>query len=238
MTYLSFVATSRNDNHGGNLLERMQAFVNGLSEQCSKHALEAELVLVEWNPPADKPRLAQAIHWPRAKSCAIRIIEVPAEVHYKLKYSSELPLFQMIAKNVGIRRCKGEFALATNIDILFSDEIMHFLASKRLKKNCMYRADRYDVPMPTGNTMEEQLDFCRDHVVRISERENIRNLVTGLNHPIYSKLTIRARVKEWMQELGLAPVSSHTRLHTAACGDFTLLSRDRWFALRGYAELE
>ena len=48
----------------------------------------------------------------------------PSVLHRRLKYADRLPLFQMIAKNVGIRRAKGQFVLATNIDILFSDELI------------------------------------------------------------------------------------------------------------------
>jgi hypothetical protein len=61
--YLSVVATSRNDNHGGNMLRRMQIFINGLSEQCRRHQLDAELILVEWNPPSDNPSLAEVLSW-------------------------------------------------------------------------------------------------------------------------------------------------------------------------------
>ena len=47
---LSVVATARNDDHGGNLLGRMQLFVDSLLAQCREHGLAAELILVEWNP--------------------------------------------------------------------------------------------------------------------------------------------------------------------------------------------
>ena len=40
---LSVVATARNDNHGGALLERMQIFVNGVIEQCERHGIDAHL---------------------------------------------------------------------------------------------------------------------------------------------------------------------------------------------------
>jgi hypothetical protein len=238
MPYVSFVATSRNDNHGGNLSERMNAFVNGLSQQCSKHGLDAELVLVEWNPPPDKPGLREAIQWPEAKSCSMRIILVPHDVHSRLKHSEQLPLFQMIAKNVGIRRCKGDFIVATNVDILFSDELMQFLASRQLKADRMYRVDRYDVPLPAGESIEVQLEFCRKNVVRIYQREMIRNVASGSDHSLYPPLSLRGQIHEWKQDHGFADVTSFSRLHTAACGDFTLLSRDNWFALRGYAELQ
>jgi hypothetical protein len=62
--YLSLVATARNDNHGGNLLRRMQIFVDAWINQAKRHNLPCELILVEWNPPPDKPKLAEALRWP------------------------------------------------------------------------------------------------------------------------------------------------------------------------------
>src|SRR5690349_11117145 len=121
---LSVVATSRNDDHGGNLLPRTQWFIDGLVEQSSRHELPTELVLVEWNPPADRPPLAEALRWPAAgSSLTARVVTVPPERHAKLDFADAMPLFQMIAKNVGIRRARGEYILATNIDILFSDPL-------------------------------------------------------------------------------------------------------------------
>ena len=37
--YLSIVATTRNDDHGGSLLRRTQTFVNALVAQCNRHEL-------------------------------------------------------------------------------------------------------------------------------------------------------------------------------------------------------
>ena len=37
--YVSVVATSRNDDHGGGMLRRMQIFVNAWIEQCRRHDL-------------------------------------------------------------------------------------------------------------------------------------------------------------------------------------------------------
>jgi hypothetical protein len=172
--YLSLVATSRNDDHGGRLLPRMQLFVDGFIEQCKRHGLDAELILVEWNPPPERPRLTAALRWPSDPGpCRVRIIEVPPEVHRRFQFFDCLPLFQMIAKNVGIRRARGEFVLATNVDILFSDELMRFLASRRLDSDRMYRIDRHDVmpDVPLDASLDEQLAFCRSHLLRIHTRD-------------------------------------------------------------------
>ena len=172
--YLSLVATSRNDDHGGRLLHRMQIFVDGFIEQCQRHRLDAELILVEWNPPPDRPRLTAALRWPSEPGpCRVRIIEVPPEVHRRFQFFDCLPLFQMIAKNVGIRRARGQFVLATNVDILFSDELMRFLGSRRLDGGRMYRIDRHDVmsDVPLEASLDEQLAFCRSHLLRIHTRD-------------------------------------------------------------------
>jgi hypothetical protein len=168
---LSVVATSRNDDHGANLRRRMQTFVNAFISQCRRHDLRAELILVEWNPPADRPRLAEVLRWPDDPSpCEVRIIEVPETLHRRLKHSAALPLFQMIAKNVGIRRARGQFILATNIDIVFNDELMRFIKEGKLETGKVYRIDRTDVEtdVPVDAPIEEQLAYCRSHHLRLN----------------------------------------------------------------------
>lgn len=177
--YLSIVATARNDNHGGNLLGRMQVFVSAWIEQARRHNLSSELILVEWNPPEDRPRLAEALRWPEDTGpTRVRIIEVPAEIHRRYRHAEALPLYQMIAKNVGIRRARGEFVLVTNIDIVFSDEIVRFLAERKLEKGKLYRTDRYDAAtdVPVDGTLDEQLAYCRGHIIRLCARHGIYKL--------------------------------------------------------------
>ncbi len=186
--YLSIVTTARNDDHGGNPLYRMQLFIDGLIAQCDRYQLPAELVLVEWNPPADRPRLAEVLRWPAGDGwCTVRIIEVPTELHGRHEHADRLPLFQMIGKNVGIRRARGAFVLATNIDILFSDELMSFLAAGNLDESRLYRVDRVDVPaeIDMGWTIEQQLAFCRTNAIRVNYYDSTVDLLTGTRYRIY-----------------------------------------------------
>ncbi len=239
--YISIVATSRNDDHGGNLLYRMQLFVNGLLAQCKRHDLAAELILVEWNPPQERPKLAEALQWPDDPGpCSVRIIEVPQEVHRRFKHSDRLPLFQMIGKNVGIRRARGRFMLATNIDILFSDELIRFWAGLRLRLGPMYRIDRRDVAaqVPLELPIEAQLEYCRNHVIRIAKRHGTLGLGPEYPSYIYNKFTLKRHIYEKIQDWRILPVTRVKRLHTNACGDFTLLPVEYWYFLRGYPELE
>jgi hypothetical protein len=185
--YLSVVATARNDDHGGNPLYRTQLFVNGLIAQCDRYEVPAELVLVEWNPPADRPRLAEVLNWPASEWCDVRIVEVPHDLHSTLEHSDRLPLFQMIGKNVGIRRARGEYVLATNIDIHFSNELMELVASRTLDPSRVYRVDRVDVPAEIDPdwSMEEQLEFCRRRAIRVNKYDMTVDLLTGRKYRIY-----------------------------------------------------
>src|SRR5579883_1533757 len=260
--YLSVVATARNDDHGGNLLGRMQLFVTGLLEQCRRHALPAELVLVEWNPVPGKPRLAEALSWPADPSpCAVRVVEVPAAVHARYKHARALPLYQMIAKNVGIRRARGEFVLATNIDLLFNDELVRFIAGRNLRADRMYRTDRHDVPadVPPDAPLDDQLEYCRRHRIRVHTRSGtivfgrrwaaVRDLLAAwwaaprtkkakalVTWPVFLPLFLGHRL--FGRFADRFPAEPYASLHTNACGDFTLLSREAWFRLRGHAELD
>jgi len=229
----------------------MQIFVDGLLGQCARHGLDAELVVVEWNPPPDRPRLAQALRWPAdLPPGRVRIIEVPPGRHRRYRHAEVLPLFQMIAKNAGIRRARGRFVLATNVDVLFSDELVRFLAEGRLEPERMYRIDRHDVmagvPSPAG--LDEQLAYCRSHLLRINMREGtVRVRPDGGPWPLSPRQALlRATRRVAAGALRAVNEAMGSRdpfydlllLHTNGCGDFTLLARDKWDELRGYPEFE
>jgi hypothetical protein len=183
--YLSVVVTARNDDHGGDPLYRMQAFIDSFLRQCDRYRLPSELIIVEWNPPEDRPRLADVLSWPAATGrCAVRIIEVPSEVHARLEHAQSLPLFQMIAKNVGIRRALGAFVLATNIDLLFDDSLVRRIASRRLQEGRLYRVDRYDVPASIDAPPDEWLEWSRRSVMRIHTAHGSIDARTGDYYPI------------------------------------------------------
>ena len=172
--YISVVVAARNDNHGGNMIGRMQAFLDSWISQASRYDLSSEIVVVEWNPPADRARLMDELRWPPDMGpCEVRFIEVSREVHDRLPNAATIPLHQMIAKNAGIRRARGQFVLATNLDIIFSAELMQFLGERRLEHGKMYRMDRTNVAsqIPAGATVDELLAFCESHMLRIFARE-------------------------------------------------------------------
>jgi hypothetical protein len=89
-----------------------------------------------------------------------------------LRFADVLPLFQMIAKNVGIRRARGRFVLATNIDIIFSNELVELIAARQLQSGRLYRVDRHDIQpdFPVDASLEEQMAYCASHQLRVHSR--------------------------------------------------------------------
>jgi len=224
---LTVVAASRNDEHGGHLLARMQVFVNGLAEQSERFGFPLELIVVEWNPPADRALLVEALRWPVSAMFQPRIITVPREVHSSFSNANLLPLYQMIAKNVGIRRARAPFVLATNIDILLSDDLFELICAG-LKPKALYRVDRRDVVAPLQRDPLPSPAECR--ALPALRRHGIDGTT-----PKPSPTT--RRLQDLPQLVGaILDRVALPRLHTSGCGDFTLTSREVWASLRGYPE--
>lgn len=228
---ISFVVAARNDNHGGDFTLRFQLFLKVLDKLSERYSTPIEIIIVEWNPPKDKPRLTDIIDTPNPL-CSIKIITVPPEIHYQYKHSKGLPLYQMIGKNVGIRRASANFVAATNADIIFSEELFSFLAKEQLDENKIYRVDRYDVDnvnIPYNQPVDTILDYCHNNVIRINHKYGSQNLVTGDYKVIYPNDadTNPTCIKKF-----------GAIVYDNACGDFQLMAKKHWEALRGYPELD
>lgn len=242
---LSIVATSRNDNHGGDMTKRMRVFVNGLIHQCNKYNIEAELIMVEWNPPADKPLLKEELPQPKeGDKLTLRYIIVPSEIHNRYHHANTIPLYQMIAKNVGIRRAEGEFVLCTNIDLLFSDELFEWLVKNPLEHGKYYRAPRADVPSDIDEywTVEQQLEWSKKNVIaKWGINGKFLNLVGSPSWiwkvrflPDILNIALAPFMKAFRNPLDYAV----SKIDYYACGDFTLMSKEDWLKIEGYVELD
>lgn len=212
LPYLSFIIAARNDDHGGNMLARMQLSISGILEQMEKYKIESEYILVDWNPPSAEPLLKDAIKWPpKSEYCTIRTIVVPHSIHQRYQYSDKVPIHKVISVNCGIRHARGQFILPGSMDLLYSDELMSFIAARSLKKDERYRIDRSDVDRDVVkyNTLPEQLDYCRKNIIRIKGQKP--QTQWGIKH-------------------------GFPHFHTGAAGDFQLMSRDYWHLIRGFHE--
>ena len=152
--YISFIVATRNDDHGENMKQKNQFFVDLWLKKIKEFNLNAELIIVEWNPNLKEKPLKDVIKISDNENLKrIKIITVDKKLHDTFESSDKLNFYQMAAKNVGIRRSDGEFILCTNIDIIFSDKMYAFLAKEKFKK-VIYRCDRYDIDFDNFNNLE------------------------------------------------------------------------------------
>ena len=174
---LSFVCVSRNDNHGGNSLERLVYSCKNFIKQSEKFKFPTEYIVVEWNPPKNKICLAEALRAriPKSNMSKVRVITVPRKIHKKLNYSDRLPLFQMIGKNVGIRRAHGNFVLSSNIDIVLGNRLFETITQTKLKKRIIYRSHRLDLDNKITKT-----EFEEGLALKYATRLNIKNATIQL----------------------------------------------------------
>jgi hypothetical protein len=215
----------------------MNAFVRNIIVLSEKCHLPSELIIVEWNPPGDRPRLRDALAWPdiRRECVHIRVVEVSEEAHQRLPNPGGLHLFEFVGKNVGIRRAQAEYVLTTNSDTLFNEDLMGFLALRRLRYGHFYRIDRRDVKMPLPvDTVENQLRYCQENVTQI-----FGHFWSRYDHRTDQTLR-RCRQMKAVAAYVLARIRMFPAvpLHCNAAGDFLLMHRDHWNTIRGFPELE
>jgi hypothetical protein len=251
--YLAMVVASRNDDHGGDPLKRTEMAVRRFIWQCERYGLHGEYIVVDWNPPPDRPSLGEVFRgWNlTSKFCRVRVIRVPPEIHLRIPHSSKLPLFQMWAKNVGIRRAEAEFVLATNIDVMMSNQVMNRFAARGLSSQKMYRSDRFDVgfsfPEVFSHRFEDADAFsntyrinkrgaCMDISLLHAKIIREEGLFVSKEHKLQARL--REKLRLFFRRKGIPlKIRSKYQLHTNACGDFTLMAQPAWEGLRGYPEI-
>lgn len=220
--YVSVVIVGRNDDYGDNFLQRIRTFVRSLDHQVRAHPGVFELVVVEWNPLADRQPLSDVL--PITRHLPVRIITVSNQLHCDIGAAGAVLEFH--GKNVGIRRARGEFVLVTNPDILFTPRLVDELAQKKLRVDTVYRCDRYDFEIDgIENVASEYLiDFA------------LRNAFVV--HAMQGRSSISTTVGPDQRDWPLMPRSSITSdaWHTNGCGDFMLASREAFFTVRGLYE--
>jgi hypothetical protein len=207
--YVSFVTYGRNDGYTPSYLRRVSRATTCLATQLERAGIDAEIVFMEWNPPADRPLLLDLFEFPKElHHVTIRGIIVPPEHHQRFAGSGEAGFHAAEAANAGIRRARGRFLTPKASDSFLSPEVFRMIAAGTLDADTVYRIDRHDVPIAD---------------------EGIWNLT---DDQLLAKLaSLPSMPHAWIHQ------SRHWRLrelHTNACGDFTLMSAAYWHHLRGH----
>ncbi len=208
--YVSFVLYCRNDNYGGDFTGKLELSLNFLIGQLTDHELDAEIIIVEWNPPEREPLLQRVLRLRRSERVAVRFIIVPRRFHRRLREWNKMPGSPVAAVNVGIRRARGQFVLVRASDVFYSEQLVQFLARRELRTDRVYRLNRVDVP---AKVLDAPVDDRRAFLDRCVGSDFLEHL--ELERPHYA---------------------GGVSLHTNACGDFILVSRKSWEQVRGFPE--
>ena len=197
-------------------MSRINTFVRSLDRQVKIDPALLEVVIVEWNPLEDRPRIREVLA--AAENLRVRVITVAKSLHERL--GAKIPVLEWYGKNAGVRRAQGEYVLVTNPDIIFSDTLVHVVGQKIFRPDVFYRSDRFDF---VGEGMDlispdGYIDFALDHVFQA-------HLSDDQAHTIPPKM-----------DLLRLPKSRHDRLHTNASGDFILAKKEVFQKINGLYE--
>jgi hypothetical protein len=207
--YVSFVTYGRYDGYTPSYIRRVSRATACLARQLERAGIDSEIIIADWNPPADQPHLIDVLGTPSSlRHVSIRGILVEPERHNAFVGSGERGIHAGEAANVGLRRARGRFVTPKASDTFFSPQTIAMLARRNLDEGTMYRIDRHDI------VVEDEAIWQLDDDALL---ERLRSL-PSMPHA-------------WIQQ------SEHwglRNLHTNACGDFTLMSLKQWHRLRGH----
>jgi hypothetical protein len=210
MAYISVVFYGRNDNHGENFFNRMSSSFNAFVTLFEKYNVDAEIVVVDYNPLDNTPLLKDVLK-PKVKlkNTKLKFIVVPNEFHMQFDDSNKLPIHNMVARNIGISRSSGDYILSTTFDIIPSHELIEFIANKKLDSNKYYRLDRIDVKRDVANIDDtlDQIEYCKNNIIDI-------HIDTEFGREFNN--------------------TGYSYQHSNQSGDFQLAHKDAWSKVNGY----
>lgn len=165
---ISITYCSRNDDHGGQLIPRIQAALDAWGEYRVQYSLDIEIIFVEWNLD-NPPRLRTVLHVP--DNVPIRWYEVPMDIHRGFPNWKQFALWNHIGTNVGMRRARGDWVLCTTHDVVVSAEMAKLLSQEPFDESHFYRASRIDgyVSFADGQTTASRIEQIESKPVRVNK---------------------------------------------------------------------
>jgi hypothetical protein len=146
---VSIVLTGRNDGYGGDFTTRFFRTLRFNHEQLNARGIAHELVFVEWAPPAGAPLLFEQIFdaVPELDRTVCSWYVVDRTYQEALSLNPRLEYLEFLAKNVGVRRARGQFVLTSNCDVYFGRRVLSTLETNALQPRVLYRAPRHDIKL-------------------------------------------------------------------------------------------
>lgn len=135
----SIVVTSRNDGYGGHLNFRAQAALNIMIRHYD------EVVYVDWCSPSGVSLIRELdlFMWSPVREAKLKhIVVTPDDLRALGKEDLiNIPMVEVLGRNIGIRRATGDWIVSSNIDIMPSG------LPAELDAEILYTCRRYNVPV-------------------------------------------------------------------------------------------
>ncbi len=220
MPIISIALYGRNDNYGGNYLKKLKLSIQSI--QRSLDNMNYEIVLLDYNPPKDKPLLSSyfsSLKYPRIKHVVfsnidyLKFIEshlkVGAQLKYKNKFMSEKEIHQIqfstsIAMNLSIKYSSGDYILSTGTDNIFPIQFGNFV--KDLEPNILYRTWLYRLSGKFNKIKQISFD-------KFDKLDNKINTTCYTKNNVYFK----KKISIW-----------------SSAGNFILMDKNSWKEVGGY----
>jgi hypothetical protein len=202
------VIVSRNDNYGGNLIERSTYCINSSIETYD------EVIYVDWNSPT------HSLLWDiedniNFKGNLKHFIITPEIAKHLTNFDLHAQVCcEALARNIGLSRATGDWVISTNIDIIApkKEDILNTI--KGLGENSFYTISRREVELSTikeffgGDVNYQDWTSLRDHLISTSEERHFdEKTVTGDDYSIIN-----------------------------CCGDYQIAHKNVWNTIRGMEE--
>lgn len=205
---LSAVIVSRNDNYGGNLLERSTFCFNSMIDTFD------EVFYIDWN--SDTRSLLDEVRANvKFKGNFHHIVINPDNAKILTKYDPEAQkCCEVLGRNIGLRRATGDWLVSTNIDIIAPKRESLLETINHIDVNGFYTISRRGVDLSTISDFQGgELNYANWNAVR-------EHLIVNSEERHYEEKTVQG--------------DDYSLVN--CCGDFQMASQSVWHSLRGMEE--
>lgn len=183
------VVVGRNDDYMPDFIGRLYATVRWNL----RHLLD-EVIFVEWNPPPERELLSPGL---AERFESLRAYVVPPEIHRRVCGNPHFQLMEYHAKNVGIRRARSPFVIATNADAAFGLDTVYALTRRPLPADTVWIALRVDVNWRESQQKKFGLFDC----MRYRRRYKAENLFLGTGEFLMASRRLWERARGYDEAL-------------------------------------
>jgi hypothetical protein len=207
---ISAVIVSRNDNYGGNLIERASYCFNSMIDTFD------EVFYIDWNSDT-RSLLYEVKDNIKFKGNFNHITINPKHARMLTRYDPHAQkCCEVLGRNIGLRRATGDWLVSTNIDIIAPRRVDLESTITTLDNNTFYTISRRHATLEMISTFNKAHQYseytewkkARDHLIETSEERHFEEKTT--NGDDFSIIN--------------------------CCGDFQIAPRHIWHDIKGMEE--